>query len=367
MKFLFQATTVSACCFFMSQNVYAVDVSESSLEVYGKFHLALSYMDSGVDASEVDNGSGLSDGDVSLSSNSSRIGFKGEIPTGVDDLVAFYQLEQTINLDGHDGDTFATRNSYLGLRGLEKGVTRWEVKAGYHDTLAKSVGGLAMLGDTVADRRAIMGAGATSGNKADKRVANMLLGTYYVESGRSKVALSAQYSAEATDSKGTVDNNDAGFAAMGVTWKQGGLVAALAHDYWKNGASANMHLTRAATQYKQGDWTGVVLAENLRKSGDLDRKAWGAQLALKDGSFKWIGSVFVAESYKGSDDTGAVMTSLGVERSMSKVLKTYAVYTRTANDANARYQGVDGGVNDELKTTAGNDPQAVSAGIVLKF
>jgi hypothetical protein len=367
MKLFSKVTTIAACFFVMSNHVHSIDLSDSTLEVYGKIHMALNYMDSGVEADEVDNDSGLSDGDVSLSSNSSRLGFKGEIATGVDNLVAFYQLEQTINLDGYDGDTFATRNSYLGLKEQQEGYTRWEIKAGYHDTLAKSVSAMAMLGDTAADRRAIMGAGATSGNKADKRVANMLLATYYLEQSGHQLAISAQYSTEATSSKGTVDDNDAGFAALGATWKQGNFVTAVAHDYWKNGTSANLHVTRVASRYQDGHWTALLLAENLRQSDDLNRKAWGGQLALQDGDFKWIGSVLVAESAKGYSASGATMTSLAVERSWSKVLKTYALYTRTANDANASYQGVDGGMNDELETTAGNTPQAVSAGVVLKF
>ncbi|WP_221801818.1 porin [Oceanobacter mangrovi] len=352
----------------MAYNAQALNADDVTLTIYGKMHASVSYMDSDISSAQADNDSALSDGDISVSSNSSRLGFKGEAKTGRDDLVAIYQIEQAINLDGNqDGDTFTNRNSFLGLKGLQDGKTLWTVKLGYYDTLGKSAAGLTMLGDTVGDKRAIIGSGALSGNKADKRVANMLLGEYFIATDAGKLTLAGQYSAQAGNSKGTVDDNAEEFSAVGVNFAGKGYEVRAAHDFWKNGSAANLHVTRVSGLVKQGDWSGVVLAENMRGSGDLNRKAWGAQLGYQLNDVKLIGSVFQAGDYKNSSNTGAVQTAVGAEYKLTGSLMAYAVYTQTDNDANAKYQGVDAGMGDELKTVTGGSPRALSSGMVLKF
>ncbi len=368
MKASLPALFFGTATLFSTSYGHALNIDDVSVDVYGRLHGAISYMDSDINSNAEDNSNALSNGDVSISSNSSRLGFKGTLPTGIDDLVGIFQLEQTVNLDGHNGDTFTTRDSFMGVRGLDDNKKAlWDVKLGYHYTLGKLAGDLFMLRDTAADRRAITGAGANSGNKADKRVANMLLGTWYTQALNGKLKLSLQYSAQAQRSKGTVDDNEQGLTAVGFSWSGKNLDIRAAHDYWKNGTDDNLHLSRINTRYKTGPWAVILLAENLRKSDDLNRKAWGGQIAYKINKTKLIGSVLVADDYKGSKDTGAVMTTIGAERKFSKSMKGYALYTQTQNDDNASYQGVDAGITDELKTTAGQTPKAFSMGVVLSF
>lgn len=75
----------------------------------------------------------------------------------------------------------------------------------------------------------------------------------------------------------------------------------------------------------------------------------------------------VADDYKGQADSGATQLALGIFNKLDKVTQIYAVYTNTDNDANAEYQGIDGGHGDELTTGLGGSPSALSVGIVYKF
>src|SRR5690554_3219782 len=79
----------------------------ADVTVYGRAHVSTDYLDDGKDYSE-----------VNFSSNSSRLGFKGEHEVNPK-LKAFFQIEQTINFTtGSNGDTdFATRDTFVGLSG----------------------------------------------------------------------------------------------------------------------------------------------------------------------------------------------------------------------------------------------------------
>jgi hypothetical protein len=61
------------------------------------------------------------------------------------------------------------------------------------------------------------------------------------------------------------------------------------------------------------------------------------------------------------------MFSIAAEKTLAKGLTTYVIYSQTDNDANATYQGVDGGHGDELATLPGGTPKAFSVGLKYAF
>ena len=90
-----------------------------------------------------------------VSSNSSRLGFKGSEDLG-NGLSAVWQLETGINVDGTTASNLNSRNTFVGLSGKTWGT----VILGKHDTPYKiSTRSLDMFGDGLADNRNIMGAG----------------------------------------------------------------------------------------------------------------------------------------------------------------------------------------------------------------
>ncbi|MDP2608147.1 MULTISPECIES: porin [unclassified Oceanobacter] len=360
--------------------VTAMASKDPSINFYGSLHASLDYLDSDVSAAEASasNTDKLSSGDVSLSFNSSKIGLKGEIATELDGLTGFYQIEQNLTPDGSSSNTWATRNTYLGLRWSEDKKRKGELLAGRHDSLVKGIAlDYSLLKHTVADRGAILGAGSGTGNVLDLRVENMLMGRWQAPLASGLMKLAVQYSPDAVKSSGYVDNNQRLYLGARADWSSAHWTLAAATEHWQQlaigSASGDSDSWRFLARYRSEQWTLQGLMENLRYQPDdhgvtvLDRQAWALQSAWKSGQLTWLGSVMKAGSYRHSEDTGALMLSLGVERKLSKKIKTYAVYTRTNNEDNASFQGVDGTHGDELATLPGRSPQAVSAGLMLSF
>lgn len=358
----------------------ALDIVDKQLQVYGTLHTSIDFLDSGISEEEAaaSTTDKLSSGDVSVSFNSSFIGFRGEIGTDFQNLTALYQIEQNLTPDGGSGDSWSTRNTFVGLRWQAAEKDRLELLAGRYDSQFKLVAlEYSLLKHTVADRGAILGAGASSGNKMDQRVENMLMGRWYTPMAGGNLRLSLQYSPDAVKSADIVDNNQHIYAGAGVDWSRNAFTVSAGMDHWqswtvgsKTGDADNLRLM---ARYKTPDLTLVGLAENIRyqpddhSSTDLDRKAWGLQAAVPTGRLVWTVSVLKAADYRGSEDTGALMTAVGVEKALSRSVRVYGVATRTANDDHARFQGVDGTHGDELGSLAGGTPKAISAGLAASF
>ncbi|MBA1145840.1 porin [Ectothiorhodospiraceae bacterium WFHF3C12] len=348
-----------------------IELAGDALRVYGKVHMSLDYLDSDVSESEYNSprpayGDKYADNTFSVSSNSSRIGFRGLYPVN-DTWNATYQLEQGYNLDSGDGE-WATRNSYLGLQADWFG----EVRVGHHDTPFKDVGGMIdELGDTIGDRRAIIGAGAAIGNTMNARVENMILYRRGIPLGDSELQVSGLYSTDAGGNSGSPDDNNDRVASVGAMWGLGPLTLGAALEDWtdiRGGGDARG--ARVGAEVTFGNFIAGVLLESIHATGaarSLDREAFGLKLAYDDNVNKLVAQLHAADEYDDVDDSAAYMTSLAAFRKLGGGLSGYAALTRTANDDNAAYQGVDGGHGDELGTGFGGSPVAVSVGAVLSF
>ena len=123
--------------FLFASSLLLISMSAiSAPKVYGKLNITLN-----------NNGSdGVKEKEIDLISNSSRLGFKGQLEMQ-DGLVGLYQIEYQIDpVDGHARDevrgengeievtdsTFTQRNSYVGLKG-----SFGTLKLGKHDTPLK--------------------------------------------------------------------------------------------------------------------------------------------------------------------------------------------------------------------------------------
>ena len=355
----------------------AEEAENKALEIYGKIHVSVDYSDPDTkdpftaDAEQTDKAG------LSMSSNSSRIGFKGVIPA-TDSINATYQIEQEVILDEASG-SLATRNSYAGLEFKNVG----EFRLGYHDTPLKTVNAKwDMFGDTVGDSRKIIGAGSSSGNKLNQRAKNMLM--YDGKFGG--LNLQAMYSTDPTDSNsGGFDNaDDNSMYGAGVFFKQEGLFLALAYEKWDNldGKNPDANPTsrgetkavRAAASYKFGMFQVGAIYEDISAEDnngddtDLARAAWGLNAAWSINSdndlrIQWN----AADENDAQDDTDANAYSIGWFSKLNKATSFYLAYTTTLNEDNAKFQGVDGGHGDEVKTDTGGEPYSVSAGWVFKF
>lgn len=335
---------------------HAVKVVGKTLEIYGKAHVS-------VDASDNDRNSPNDQSDVSLSSNSSRLGFKGQLP--INDLTLLYKIEQEVKLDEGSG-SLATRNAYIGIKG-----GFGTLLAGQHDTPFKDVAGKwDFFGDTVGDRRIIMGASATNGNKMNQRGKNSLL---YIAKAGEALEFRGMYAFDAKDSaSGAIDNNDNDMYSLGVKFQNNNFWVRAAYEDWENldGKYGQVDGLRVAGQAKFGAVKVGAIWESMDSSDSpqFDRDAWGVNGAFKfNKTLALKAQYMMADDYDGVSDSGADVVTVGLFQKLDKRTKVYAAYTRTSNDDNAKFQGVDGGHGDEVKTDLGKEPSSFSVGLVFKF
>lgn len=327
-----------------------------SMTVYGKIHLS-------VDAYDNDRAAPNDQSGVSLSSNSSRVGFKGHhsLENGMQML---WKVEQQVDVD-ESGGNWATRNTYAGLKGGFGTLI-----AGYHDTPYKDIGGeYTLFGDTIGDRRAIVGAFVGEGNKMNNRGKNALM--YVGDFG--PMEFRAMYAADQTGGSGA-DNNDNDMTSASLMWKSGPASVGVAYadysDLLKDGASSVTGI-RVGAGFGFGGGMKVQAIYETTSSDDnpvLERDVYGANFAMPVGSAGTLGLQYLAAGdYKNSSNTGATMASIGYFRKLDRQTQVYAMYSQTSNDDGADFQGIDGGHGDEVKTDLGGSPSAFSLGLVYKF
>lgn len=339
---------------FPFASLHALELVEKKLHLYGKIHLS-------VDSSDRDD-PGVNNDGTSISSNSSRLGLKGEIPAGAHTLI--YQYEQGANLDSGGGQ-LVTRNSYGGIKSKFG-----KLIIGHHDTPFHTVGSKwGLFSDTVGDRRTILGASYVDGNQLNERARNALL--YALENQTFRLHLMHAIDAEVDSAAtGNVDNNDISVTSFGLHYNANGLWCAFTHEGWTGHSKAgDSSAMRLALKYKlsMAKLGFIYEAIDSDTHAQWKRNAMGVNADIKLGNDSLRIQYVMAESADGTTDTGGSSMALGYFHKLDKSSQVYLAYNTTDNDANAAFQGVDGGHGDEVKTVAGGAPSSFSAGLVFKF
>jgi len=155
----------------------------SNVDIYGRLHLSVNWYD--------DQPNSVSD--IGISSNASRIGFKGSEDLG-GGLKGIWQIESGFNADEQNG-TLASRNSFVGLSG------GWGTALlGNHDTPLKLVGRkVDLFGDTIGDSRNVMGGGS------DARAQNVAA---YISPNIAGFTFAGAYTTDLNGTGSTGDNED---------------------------------------------------------------------------------------------------------------------------------------------------------------
>ena len=139
-------------------------VHGATVTLYGKMHLSIDYVDS-----DSQPATGQSSTNLNVSSNSSRIGFKGRENLG-GGWKAIWQVEQSVDI-AESGGRWATRNSFVGLSG---GLGT--ALAGRYDSAYKRLGRrFDVFSDTLGDTRALLGSEAGGRNDFDNREDNSVV------------------------------------------------------------------------------------------------------------------------------------------------------------------------------------------------
>lgn len=333
------------------------------VELYGSLRLSMDYDKSDVSKAQAKNNPLLTDGAVSISSNTSQIGIRGQVPIDQDYWMLF-QYDQQVDIDAVDpGDVLTTRPSFLGLRS-----PMGTVLVGRINTPFKSIG-ISYLGyfnTAVGDSHAILGASANGVGRLDLKASNSI--TWNKDFG--SVAVTGQFSADQKGSINTVDNNANETYSGSIIWKPGAvnLAGAFIH-YGDAGGLGKVNAYRATAKYAIGPARIGAVYESVKadQNDSMSRDAYGAQL-----NYTVIPAwTAVAQwNHANASDAGndsANQYSVGVFHPINRQLLVHAMYTTTRNDGNAVYRGVDYAHGDKLGTLPGHNPQAISVGAQLLF
>ena len=329
------AVAVAAGLALPMVSAHAVDVADKKLEVYGKLHLNYgSYDELGTD-----------NDNWRLSSFASRLGFKGQIKLD-DGLMGTYKFESEVAVE--DGTTeFATRNTYVGLKG-----GFGEVRIGRHDSpLKMAQGKFDQFGDTDGD---LKHAGDEDGENRNK---NSI--TYLVKAGN--IGFNAQIIPGEGDGKTTVSggtgkgDGPADTLSVAVSYKEGPLYLALAQDsYDSTDGAAEDSLTRFVATYKMSGMQFGLLAQSGVEAPDsvAAKEDWlGLSFNMKMGKNNKFKAQYITVEDSATSALEGTHTSVGIDHKVGKKGTLYAMYNSIK----------------EENTVVTKDNSSVSVGYVLKF
>ncbi len=346
----------------------AAFAATANVDIYGVLNLSYDYIKS-------DQASPADDNLSRVSSNSSRIGFKGSEDLG-GGLKGLWQIEMGLQMDGN-GNTndpagavnngsgaHSLRNSFVGLSG-----GFGTVLMGIHDTPYKlATARLDPFADTSGDYNIAIG--SVNGTNAFEVRANNVLAYVSPKMSGFTVSLANVFGAE------TSNGPTADFRAYSLSgaYEQGPLYASLAYERHNNiggvGGGDDRSSWKAGAGYSFGATRLGLIYENSSQTGDTatDRTAWALNVAHNMGP-----TTLLAAYYKMGDgdtvaDTSADAWAIGANYSLSKRTMAYARYLSIDNDTGAAYRYVGGqGPNGSGFVPNGTDPSMFSVGIRHSF
>lgn len=330
-----------------------VAASADNVTVYGQMHLSVDSLKDGQDRG------------TNVSSNASRLGFKGTEKLG-NGLDAIFQVETTVNGDGGaSGGTFTSqRDTFVGLKG-----GFGTVRLGFFDTPTKQLSRkLDLFNNQIGDTRNLLRSNGTA-NAWDERFRN---GIRYDTPKFSGFSAAVHYSAQTNVQ--AANNNDRDAYSVGANYENGPFMVGVAYQRnnlpgtaageetnWRLGGSVNFNNFVVNALYQDADDQNGV-------SG-ADRKIYGLGAGYKMGANTIKGQFYKAKDLSGSSDTGAKLWAVGFDHNLSKRTTAYVAYAKTSNDNNAQFSMMGGGGHgDDLGARApGQDPSGISIGMIHKF
>jgi predicted porin len=356
-----------------------------NVTIYGQANASIDRIDPGT-------GAGTPNDDAwRVSSNSSRLGFKGTEDLG-NGLSAVWQMETGVSLDsGSTTSDFMMRNSFVGLSSKTAGT----VLLGKHDTPYKlGTGSLDIFADTMGDYNAIIG-NVNGGVAFDSRLGNVAA---YISPTWSGFHFAGAV-VMANENNTTANADGSAYSLTGV-YNNGPLFASLSYEQAKdvnasstNVAPAALAATLAAAEKATGTKLGLgynfgaatvgFIAERIKIDpvalGALDLNGDGSSFRRNayylNGSFKMGNNVLKAAYGKSGalsctdcGNTDGKQITVGIDHNLSKRTVAYALYSKMSNGNDGAYGlGGNGAGGAFSPAAAGQDPSVISLGMKHSF
>ncbi|MDR0250343.1 MAG: porin [Burkholderiales bacterium] len=338
----------------------------ANVTIYGRINMDLDFISSGDD--------GKLGKRQRVSSNASRIGFRGTESLG-GGLNAIFQIES--QFQGDDGgapNALASRDTWLGFQGGWGAVKIGHMLTPY-DAIQPVFGNAPNGGPvTILSTAGLWGQWGVAKNQGGfgRREGNAIRYDSPKVAGFQGMV---QYSTQELAS----DNGWNG--GLGLFYDNAGLQVAAAYETNQNGYRAvdfNDHALTLTAAYKFGAFRPAVVYEYLKyevANGNLKRHMYGASLTADLGPGKLYGAILVADKGKGAaganvgriregKDTGATMYNISYNYELSKRTSAYVGYVYIDNKDRANYTF---GMNGNPTTALGTTQQGLILGAVHNF
>ena len=344
-------------------SVLAVPLAaQAGVEIYGQARMSLDF------SSNNDPGVGQEDSAIAVSSNRSRLGFRGDEDLG-GGLKALWQFEQQVNFDTSTWGA-ARRDAFVGLNGafgtvmVGRMITPYKISTIFKDIFISSRG----------DHNAILGyvntpiLSTTPGahqvhfnNRLDNSINYMTPSSLAPFSAR--VAYSVNNKSDDLPMS-TADSERDAFSLNGV-YEHGPLFVTAAYESLNAvtpvpGGTDDATAFKLGANYTLGGMTtlGAIWESADRGGANGDRDAIYLSVAHKlDDAITLKAAFTMADEVGGAANTGATHTVVGASYAFSKTTEAYALYSTLSNDSAAHY------ALDGLMSVPGEDVSSFSVGL----
>lgn len=328
--------------------------AQAGVEVYGEARVSGDFVNNNETAP------GQEDSTISLSSNKSNLGFRGDEDLG-NGLTAMWQFEQQMDFDTGAANTSA-RDTFIGLGG-----GFGTVMAGHLSTPYKSsTNYMDVFRNTRGDYNAIIGSvngNVLFDNRADNAIAYMTPDMSGFKAGLAYVLANIQGD---DDLPMSTTGNDRDAYSLSAGYTAGPLFLTAAYESLNGvgtgGDDASAWKLGGTYTIMDATTFGAIWESADDGTANGDRDAWLLNVKHKMGDTSLMASLAMADETGGVADTGATHFALGVAQSLSKATEVYALYTLVSNDARADY-----GLYSKSSSATGEDMSAFSVGINHKF
>lgn len=301
--------------------------ASAAVEIYGKARASLDFI------SNDDPTAGNEDSTVSLSSNTSRIGFKGDEDLG-NGLSVLWQLETQVDLD--TGSVFqSARNTFIGLSGGFGTVLAGRYETPYRVVTTR----MDPFGDTKGDYNAIIGNIAGT-RYFDNRTPNIVS---YSTPNMAGLALHAAYAFNRTDDDDlplTTAESESDLASVGAGYENGPLYLAASYETIGNRTAnddASGYRVGAAWNFGQGTVLSALFENADRGGANGERSAYYVSAVHKMGDNSLRAAVGMADDLDGVSNSGATQFTVGGFHSFTKATEVYVLYSVMNNDTAGTY------------------------------